>query len=124
MKIRNRVQLIGNLGADPKIKKLDNGSTMATFSLATSESYHNNKGERITETQWHNIVAFGKTAEIIELYLKKGNEVALEGKLTHRQYEDNAGIKRFYTEVVVYEMLMLGKPKNETVPTKDQVVQM
>ena len=123
MKIRNRVQLIGNLGADPKIKKLDNGSTMATFSLATSESYHNNKGERITETQWHNIVAFGKTAEIIELYLKKGNEVALEGKLTHRQYEDNAGIKRFYTEVVMYEMLMLGKPKNETVPTKDQVAQ-
>ena len=107
--IRNKVQLIGNLGKDPEVVQLENGGKLAKFSLATNESYKNNKGERITETQWHNVVAWGKLAEIVENYLTKGKEVAVEGKLTHRSYETQAGEKRFVTEVRCNELMMLGK---------------
>ncbi|MCZ6519955.1 MAG: single-stranded DNA-binding protein [Bacteroidetes bacterium] len=109
--LRNRVQLIGNLGKDPEIRNLENGKTVANFSMATSETYRNNGGEKITDTQWHNLVAWGKTAEIIEQYLQKGSEVAVEGKLIHRSYEAKDGQKRYVTEIVVDELLMLrGKP--------------
>lgn len=107
--IRNKVQLIGNLGKDPEIVTLENGGKLAKFSLATNETYKNNKGERITETQWHNVVAWGKLAEIVENYLSKGKEVALEGKLTHRSYETQEGEKRYVTEVRCNELMMLGK---------------
>ena len=107
--IRNKVQLIGNLGKDPEIVQLENGGKLAKFSLATNETYKNNKGERITETQWHNIVAWGKLAEIVENYLTKGKEVAVEGKLTHRSYENQDGEKRYITEVKCNELMMLGK---------------
>ena len=86
--LRNKVQLIGNLGQDPEIVNLDNGGKLAKFSVATNEIYKNNKGEKVTDTQWHNVVAWGKTAEIVENYLAKGNEVAVEGKLIHRSYEN------------------------------------
>lgn len=109
--LRNRVQLIGNLGMDPEMKKLDSGRMLAKLSLATSDSYKNSEGEKVTDTQWHNLVAWGKTAEIAEKYLKKGNRVAVEGKLVSRSYEDKEGIKRYITEVVVSEFLMLGSPK-------------
>ena len=82
---------------------------MAKFSIATNESYKNNKGERVTDTQWHNVVAWGKTAEIIESFVTKGKEVAIEGKLTTRSWEDKEGQKRYTTEVVCNELLMLGK---------------
>ena len=109
--LRNRVQLIGNLGKDPEIRNLENGKTVANFSMATSETYRNTSGEKITDTQWHNLVAWGKTAEIIEQYLQKGSEVAVEGKLIHRSYEAKDGQKRYVTEIVVDELLMLrGKP--------------
>ena len=109
--LRNRVQLIGNLGKDPEIKHLESGKTVANFSMATSETYRNNGGDKITDTQWHNLVAWGKTAEIIEQYLQKGSEVAVEGKLVHRNYEGKDGQKRYVTEVVVDELLMLrSKP--------------
>jgi len=109
--LRNRVQLIGNLGKDPEIRNLENGKTVANFSMATSETYRNNGGEKITDTQWHNLVAWGKTAEIIEQYLQKGSEVAVEGKLIHRSYEAKDGQKKYVTEIVVDELLMLrGKP--------------
>lgn len=109
--LRNRVQLIGNLGKDPEIRNLENGKTVANFSMATSETYRNNGGEKITDTQWHNLVAWGKTAEIIEKYLQKGSEVAVEGKLIHRSYEAKDGQKKYVTEIVVDELLMLrGKP--------------
>ncbi|MET2984936.1 single-stranded DNA-binding protein [Aureibaculum conchae] len=110
--LRNKVQLIGNLGNNPEIITLDSGKKLAKFSIATNESYKNAKGEKVSDTQWHNVVAWNKTAEIIEKYLVKGNEVAIEGKLTSRSYEDKDGNKRYITEVVVNELLMLGKNKS------------
>lgn len=107
--IKNKVQLIGNLGNDPEIINLESGKRLAKFTIATNETYKNNKGEKVTDTQWHNVVAWGKTAEIIEKYLTKGKEVAVEGKLTSRSYETKEGEKRYVTEVVCNELLMLGK---------------
>ncbi|MGB7394219.1 MAG: single-stranded DNA-binding protein [Pricia sp.] len=107
--IKNRVQLIGNLGQDPEVVTLESGSKLAKFSLATSDYYKNAKGEKVEDTQWHNIVAWGKTAEIVESYLTKGKQVAVEGKLIHRTYETKEGEKRYYTEVKCNELLMLGK---------------
>jgi len=107
--LRNRVQLIGNLGNDPEIINLDGGSKLAKFAVATNETYKNAKGEKVTDTQWHNVVAWGKTAEIVENYLNKGKEVAIEGKLTTRSYETKEGEKRYITEIRCNELLMLGK---------------
>lgn len=107
--LRNKVQLIGNLGNDPEIITLESGKILAKFAVATNESYKNAKGEKVTDTQWHNIVTWGKTAEIVEKYITKGKEVAIEGKLTTRSWEDKDGVKRFTTEVVCNELLMLGK---------------
>ena len=106
--LRNKVQLIGNLGNDPEIINLESGKTLAKFSIATNESYKNAEGEKVTDTQWHNIVAWGKTAEIIEKYVTKGKEVAIEGKLTSRSYDTKEGEKRYVREVVCNELLMLG----------------
>jgi len=106
--LRNKVQLIGNLGNAPEIITLESGKKLAKFSLATNENYKNAKGEKVTDTQWHNIVAWNKTAEIIEKYLEKGNEVAIEGKLTSRSYETKEGDKRYVTEIVCNELLMIG----------------
>jgi single-strand DNA-binding protein len=107
--LRNKVQLIGNLGNNPEIITLESEKKVAKFSIATNESYKNSQGEKVTDTQWHNVVAWNKTAEIIERYLEKGSEVAVEGKLTSRSYETKEGEKRYVTEVVVSELLMLGK---------------
>ena len=109
--LKNKVQLIGNLGNNPEIINLDSGKKIAKFSIATNESYKNAQGEKIEDTQWHNLIAWGKTAEIIEQFLKKGNEVAIEGKLSNRSYDDKEGNKRYVTEVVVNELLMLGGKK-------------
>jgi len=106
--LRNKVQLIGNLGNDPEVITLDSGKKLAKFSIATNESYKNAQGEKVTDTQWHNVIAWNKTAEIVEKYLTKGNEVAVEGKLTSRSYEDKEGVKKYITEIVVNELLMLG----------------
>lgn len=113
-KLRNRVNLIGRLGQSPEAKKLESGKMVVNFSIATSENYKNKStGEKEEHTEWHNCVAWGKTAEIIEAYVKKGDEVAIEGKLTHRTWDDKEGNKRYTTEVVVNEILMLGgKPKS------------
>jgi single-strand DNA-binding protein len=107
--LKNKVQLIGNLGNAPEIKTLDSGKKMARFSIATNESYRNQKGEKITDTEWHLLVAWGKVADLAEQYLQKGSEIAIEGKLTHRDYTDNDGIKRYITEVEVNEILLLDK---------------
>ena len=107
--IKNRVQLIGNLGQDPEIVTLESGSKLAKFSLATSDYYRNAKGEKVEDTQWHNIVAWGKTADIVESYLTKGKQVAVEGKLIHRSYETTEGEKKYATEIRCNELLMLGK---------------
>jgi single-strand DNA-binding protein len=107
--LRNKVQLIGNLGNDPEIINLESGKTLAKFAIATNESYKNAQGEKVTDTQWHNIIAWGKTAQIVEKYITKGKEVAIEGKLTTRSWEDKDGMKRYITEVVCSELLMLVK---------------
>ncbi len=111
--LRNKVQLIGNLGKDPEVKQLDSGKTLEKLSLATSEKYKNANGEKVTDTQWHNLVAWGKTAQIAEQYLKKGNRIAVEGKLINRSYEDKEGVKRYVTEVLVNEILMLGSKNKD-----------
>ena len=105
--LRNRVQLIGNPGMDPEIKNLENGNKLAKFSIATNETYKNGKGEKVTDTQWHNIVAWGKTAELVEKFVRKGKEVGLEGKLTTRTYDSKAGEKHYVTEVVLHDLLLL-----------------
>ena len=106
--LRNSVQLIGNLGMNPEVKTLESGSTVANFSIATSDRYKNKEGEQIEDTTWHNLVAWGKTAEIAEKYLKKGKQVAVEGKLTSRTYEAKDGTKRYVSEILVNEILLLG----------------
>jgi len=106
--IRNSVRLIGNLGQNPEVKELSNKNKLAKFSIATSETYNNDKGEKVTETNWHNVVAWGKLAAIVEQYLQKGKEVAIEGKLTTRNYTDKEGNKKYVTEVVANEILLLG----------------
>ena len=109
--LKNKVQLIGNLGADPEVRNLEGGKKVAKLNMATSENYKNANGEKINETQWHLLVAWGKVAEIAELYLKKGSELAIEGKLTHRDYTDANGVKKYVTEVQVNEILLLdSKP--------------
>ena len=106
--LNNKVQLIGNLGADPEIINLTDGKKIAKFSIATTDRYKNKQGEQVSDTQWHNVVAWNKTAEIIEKYITKGNQVGIEGKLTTRKWEDKEGNNRYTTEVVCSELLMLG----------------
>lgn len=106
--LKNKVQLIGNLGGKPEIKQTESGRKLATFNIATNESYRNAKGDKVTETQWHRVVAWGKLAEIAEKYLDKGKEVAVEGKIVYRSYTDKDGTKKYITEVQINELLMLG----------------
>jgi single-strand DNA-binding protein len=106
--LRNKVQLIGNLGNNPEIITLDSGKKLAKFSIATNESFKNAQGEKVQNTEWHNVVAWNATAEIVEKYLEKGKEIAIEGKLTSRSYDDKEGNKRYITEIVCDELLMLG----------------
>lgn len=112
--MKNRVQLIGNLGQAPEIKSLDNGNKLAKMSIATNESYKNAQGEYITETQWHNVIAWGKVAEIAEKFLNKGSEVVVEGKLVHRNYTDKDGVKKYITEVQLHNILLMDKKETAT----------
>jgi single-strand DNA-binding protein len=107
--LRNKVQLIGNLGNDPEIITLDSGQKLAKFSLATNEYYKDADGQKQTKTEWHNLVAWNKTAELIENYVTKGKEIAIEGKLTNRSWDDKEGNKRYTTEVVINEIVLFGK---------------
>ncbi len=108
--IKNHVQLIGNIGQDPSITNLENGRKVARFSLATNENYKDGKGEKQTDTNWHTIVAWGKTAEIIEKYVGKGKEVGIVGKLKTRTYTTDNGNQRYVTEVEANEILLMGNP--------------
>jgi len=109
--IRNRVQLIGHLGQDPKLTSFDSGKKKMSVSIATNEIYRNAKGDKVTDTQWHTIVAWGKTAENFSKYLKKGSEVAISGKLVHRNYDDKEGNKKYISEIIVSEFEFLDKVK-------------
>lgn len=106
--LKNKVQLIGHLGNQPEIRTTESGKKLARFSVATNEVYRSAKGDKVTETQWHNLVAWGKVADLAEKYLKKGSEVAIEGKLINKSYTDKEGNKKYVTEVQVNEVLMLG----------------
>ena len=106
--LRNKVQLIGNVGNAPEIRNLESGKKVASFSIATNEFYKNSNGEKVQNTQWHSIVAWGKTAEIIENYVDKGKEIAIDGKLTSRSYETQEGEKRNVSELLASEILLLG----------------
>ena len=107
--MRNRVQLIGHVGQDPEVKTFDGGKKVANITIATNDYYTNDKGEKVENTEWHKVVAWGKTAEIIEKYVNKGKEIAIDGKLTHRSYDDKDGTKRYISEVVANDVLLLGK---------------
>lgn len=106
--LRNKVQLIGNVGNDPEVKTLEGGKKVAKFSIATNDYYYNENKEKITDTQWHSITAWGKLADIVESYVTKGKEIALDGKLSYSSYNDKDGIKRYVTEIVANEVMLLG----------------
>lgn len=110
--LKNKVQLIGNLGQQPITGTTGKGKRWARFTMATHEYYRNASGDKVNETYWHNVVAWGKLAEIAVKYLTKGCEVAIEGKLTYRNYTDKNGVQRQATDVLVSELLML-KPKDQ-----------
>ena len=118
----NKVILIGNLGKDPEVRHLDNGISVANFSLATTESYTNKQGERVNQTEWHNIVLWRGLADVAEKYLKKGNSVYVEGKISTRKWEDKEGNTRYSTDIIADKMTMLGsKSTNSNSPTESSV---
>ena len=106
--MKNSVQLIGNVGQEPEIKTLETGRKLANITIATNEVYYKENGDKVEKTEWHRVTAWGKTAEIIEKYVTKGKEIAVEGKLTHRSYDDKDGNKRYITEVVANELVLLN----------------
>ena len=111
--LRNKVQLIGRLGQDPKTINFDDGKSKVNFSIATNESYRNGEGDKIEKTQWHDVVAWGSLGEIMSQYLKKGSEVAIEGRLHYRTYDDKEGNTRYVTEIVAKDLLMLDRKPTE-----------
>ena len=129
----NKVILLGNVGKDPEVRHLESGTTVARFTLATSEKYTNKSGEKVETTEWHNIVAWRKLAEVIEKYVKKGNQLYLEGKITTRSYEKDNETK-YFTEIVANNMQMLGSKKesnssapvsntNNDAPQKEDIIE-
>lgn len=108
MSLRNKVTLIGHTGKEVEVYNFENGNRKASLTLATNDYYVNANGERVEETQWHNLVAFGKTVDILEKYVSKGKEIAIEGKLTYRSYADKDGSKRTITEIRIEELVLLG----------------
>lgn len=109
--LRNKVQLIGNVGENPKSHSFESGKKVSRFSLATNE-YYLKDGEKIQQTQWHTLVAWEKQADFVEKYISKGSEIAVEGKLTYRSFENEAGEKQYITEILVSEILLLGSKQN------------
>ena len=107
--MKNLVQLIGHVGQEPEIKNLEGGKKLANISIATNEVYYKDNGDKVEQTQWHRVTAWGKTADIIERFVTKGKEIGIEGKLTHRSYDDKDGNKRYVTEVIANEILLIGK---------------
>ena len=116
----NKVILLGNLGKDPEVRRLDDGRGVANFSLATSETYKNKSGEKVTNTEWHNVVLWSPLADIAENYLKKGSQVYIEGKISNRSYEDKDGVKKYISEVVGREITLLGRaPNSDSMNTQE-----
>jgi len=109
--LRNKVQLIGRVGNTPEVILLESGKKLVKFTMATNDAYKNSKGDKVEDTQWHNLVVWSKLTEIVEQYVKKGDELAIEGKLTNRSYDDKEGNKRYISEIIVNELLMFGGKK-------------
>ncbi|MFC2129045.1 single-stranded DNA-binding protein [Bacteroidota bacterium] len=112
----NKVILIGNVGKDPEVRHLENGGPVARFSLATSETFTNKNGEKVTTTEWHNVVFWRRLAEVVEKYVTKGSKLYVEGKITHRTWDDKEGNKRYTTEIVGNTMQMLDKKSDTGTP--------
>ena len=110
--LKNKVQLIGNIGQDPEVKTFDGGKKMARLSLVTNEKYKNSSGELVNEATWHKLIAWGKTADIIEKYIVKGKEIAIEGKIVNSNYTDKNGEKKYVTEIQISEVMFLGSKKD------------
>lgn len=117
--MKNRVTLIGNLGVNPEIKTIENGKKVVNFTLATNDSYKNADGQKVTETTWHNIVAWNGLAETAGKFLKKGNEVAVEGRIVYRTYEDKKGMSKSVTDIVLNDLVLLRNGKKEAENTKE-----
>jgi single-strand DNA-binding protein len=112
--LKNRATLIGNLGQDPEIKTTDGGKKVAHFTLATDDGYKNSEGQKISETTWHNVVAWNGLADIAGRFLKKGKQVACEGRIVYRSYEDKKGVTKNITEIVLNDLVLLGSPKEHS----------
>ena len=111
-KISNTVRLIGNCGFDPEVRELAKGRKVARISVATHETYTNGRGEKVTDTQWHTVVAWGQTADALQRLVRKGTGIALEGRLVHRSYQAKDGLKRYVTEIVLNDFRLVGaKPE-------------
>jgi single-strand DNA-binding protein len=119
--LKNKVQLIGYLGQDPETKTIESGKKVTHFTMATDESYKNSEGQKVSETTWHNIVAWNGLAELVEKYLKKGRQVAVEGRIVYRTYEDKKGAIRNITEIVLNDLAFLndGKGRAKEASVKD-----
>ena len=111
--LRNQVQLMGHLGTEPELKEFESGTQKVNFTMATNESYKNKEGEFVNETQWHKISAWNGTAKYAQKYLSKGMEIMLQGKITYNSYEDKNGIKRYVTEIVADQIMMISKKEKE-----------
>jgi single-strand DNA-binding protein len=106
--MKNRVQLIGRVGQDPEVKTLEGGKKLVSISIATNDYYFKENGEKVEQTEWHRVTAWGKTADIVEKFVVKGKEIAIEGKLSHRSYDDKDGNKRYVTDIIANEVLLIG----------------
>lgn len=111
--LRNRVNLIGNLGQDPEAKSFDGGKKVTHFTLATNDDYKNGEGQKVKETTWHNIVAWNGLAETSSRFLKKGSQVAVEGRIVYRNYNDKNGVTKYVTEIIANEILFLTPQKEQ-----------
>jgi len=106
--MKNKVQLIGRVGQDPEVKTLEGGKKLVSISIATNDYYFKENGEKVEQTEWHRVTAWGKTADIVEKFVVKGKEIAIEGKLSHRSYDDKDGNKRYVTDIIANEVLLIG----------------
>ncbi len=117
----NKVILIGNVGRDPEVRYLENGTPVCTLPVATSETYVNKAGERISTTEWHNVVLWRSLADVAQKFIKKGTQVYVEGRIRTRSYDDKDGNKRYVTEIIANTLQLLGRRQDESAPVSSAV---
>jgi len=121
--LRNQVQLIGRLGTEPELIKFDSGNQKTNFSMATNESYKNKNGEKLEETQWHQIIVWNAMAAYVQKYFSKGDEVMIQGKITNRSYEDKEGVTRYVCEIVAHEIMILRKAQKSEDKPQTEIIE-